>query len=244
MSASVYSADVVCPNGAYKVSFDMDFEPRKHVFCQSKINGITVKHGPYFKFNSDDSIAEKKYYNNGNETDAVSTSKILNQLTSESANLPNLGSLLRALIPDFSSKQISEFSTKKCDVNRMKWGMLFMRKKSFKQNYHFKKDCDIEGEIEFQIDEKFPVNVKLNDFKSYTRVSMTLIMSMDKKRRLSIIATSGTLHGPKIIKFSGSYSTRVRVSSSGLEFINSGGVIDVSQIDDQKVNISQKIIIQ
>jgi hypothetical protein len=235
-----FSSDLVCPDGAYQVSFNMEFEPKKHTFCQSKINGVTVKHGPYYKYNSDGSIAQKKYYNSGKETEA----RLTPQVSKSDIKLPNLGLLLRGLIPDFSSTQVTEFSTKECDVSILKWGMLFMMKKPFKQRYQFKKDCDIEGEIKIQLDRDFPVNLKLNDFKNYTSVSMTLNISMDKRKKLTVSATNGVLNGPRKIQFSGNYSGRVRISSSALEFINAGGYIDVSQIDGQKVNIRQKIIIQ
>ena len=226
-----------CPPGALKLEFNMDFEPKKHVLCEKKVDGVSVKHGPYRKYNSLGKLVEEKFYKDGFEVKGP-ISTVDNK--SEDASIPNLGALLRALVPGQKPGHIS-FSTHNCDSDLKGWFMLFVMKKSFIQSYKFDQNCDVEGSFSPAAKKAFPVEFKLKNFDGYDFVKMDVLLDVTGRNQLQITATNGVLTGKNRIEFNGIYRGTLRVSSKRIELVNHKGKMRVVKLNENTVSIDQNI---
>lgn len=228
-----------CPDGAYKLELNFDYEPQKHILCEKSFDGIALKHGPYRKFDSSGKLVEEKFYKKGKVV--LEEPKVLEN--KEDNSLPQIGILLRALVKGGQPKHAS-FNTKKCQTNILNWMMFFMLQKPILQVYNFAQHCDIEGSFSPKIDVPFPVSLKLKNFDGYDSVQMQIKMTLDPKKQLKIEALDGTLTGYKTVKFKGSYFLDVRLSSKKLKVKNKGGHILIYEVDGKVVEVNQEIFVK
>ncbi len=105
------------PDGGLKLEFNMDFEPTRHVICEKKFDGINKKHGPYKTYNSDGSIYKEEYYQKGKLIDKASAAP----RKETKIKIPNIGLLLRSLVPSNRKANEAGFNTRNCDSNEMSW---------------------------------------------------------------------------------------------------------------------------
>ena len=240
MSGYVFSK---CPSGSSELKYELSFEPKKQVICEMIVAGKPVKHGPHEKYNSNGKLASTAYYFKGKKVPKSSYDQLL---VGKEVALPEIHQLFTALLPDKTSKALSEFDTNECDNGRIKdWiTLLFTGTHQFTEVYKFAKKCDVDGKYSPQIDKYFPVDFKLKDFNGFNRVKMQVKLKLQGLSKLEINVKQGSLFGARSLKFSGVYSSLIVINQGrGVNLTSHGGSVLITELDGKAVNIKQDIVV-
>lgn len=143
-------------------------------------------------------------------------------------------------------KGTEKFRVDACPRKKIDWMKVLMMKEEATLDYKFKAGCDIEGTIKPKVFQSFPVNLKLRNIRSYSKVSSqnTITALLESKPILNIAMRSGTLSGNKShVKFEADYQVQINPMSDKAIDKNLGGELRISEINGKKVNIKEKILV-
>ena len=117
----------------------------------------------------------------------ISTSPAL----SKQQQSKHLNTILSALAPELkSSKELKEFKSQGCELQKQKWVLMLITKQSFDEKLKFSKTCDIQGNFSPKASEFFPIDFKLRGLKDVSRlkalVQITVVFGKETKLKLEL----------------------------------------------------------
>jgi hypothetical protein len=141
-----------------------------------------------------------------------------------------------------------QFAVHGCEEHKIDWMEVLMLKKSVELTYSFAKDCDIQGTISPMVIRPFPAELKLRNLKNFEQLKSEnkITATLEARPVLMMEIISGELSGKsEKVKFTADYQVRINPlkPKDSIEE-NLGGVIRISEINGQKVDITEKILIQ
>ena len=140
------------------------------------------------------------------------------------------------------------FKVNGCQHHKIDWMEVLMMKSSVALTYKFTNDCDIEGTIKPMVIKPFLAELKLRNLRSFELMKSEnkITSTFETKPVMTMEILSGELIGKKEnVKFTADYQVRINpLKEKDAIEENMGGVIKISEINGQKVNITEKILIK
>ncbi|MCO4794802.1 MAG: hypothetical protein KC493_13875 [Bacteriovoracaceae bacterium] len=258
LSTTVYSK-AKCPPGTTPLSVNIYSIGRKIDFCQIKVNGKLLKHGPEKTYNNEGTLVNTKYYVLGRKTTREALVKYVNNKgipkskRGNSSSIPPdainaVKTLFKAMMPFLKDGNArGNFIVRGCRDYRKEWASVLLTGQKQTFNYSFKKGCDIQGTISAMPGRKIKMNLKLRNVGIFERVDMGISYSikLNMITRVDFKITDGTLFakGEGDTSFTGDYAVELNPMKKSLIERNLGGNLYFSKIFGKDVKISKKIMV-
>lgn len=137
------------------------------------------------------------------------------------------------------------FSVENCEKYKINWMDVILMKDSAVLSYTFKPGCDVEGTIRPAVLKPFPVDLKLKNLQSFTRLESEnrITSSIESMPVMNLEIRSASLGGKRgKILFEADYAVRLNpLKKENPVEENMGGQIRITEIYGKKVSLKENI---
>lgn len=159
------------------------------------------------------------------------------------ANKAKLGPALQAVIQEILQNRkagsYKNFSVKDCPKHKVDWVKIILKRQKQTLTYNFAKECDLDGTVEPQVLEKFPLNFRLRNLDEFNSIKgeAKLSPTIASRPLLRLDLANTEMSSPKEnIKFRAYYEAEIDPFSSKVVGKHLGGKIFIEEINGKKIN--------
>lgn len=152
-------------------------------------------------------------------------------------------STVHKLVDDFKGK--NSFNTRGCPrITPNQWLKLLFTGESIHQEFHFEKDCDLQGSVDIK-NSPFPVDLAVRNVPDAKRIKGIVEPKIDPDLLEQVIQVRITIkqglvtQASELMSFTADYP--ITTGLDGKIVKNAGGKVQVSRFKGSKVNISEPI---
>lgn len=198
-----------CPDGTFKTDVPIPSRQQRLIFCYKLVDQERLNHGDYWRFDLQDNLIEKLFYQNGELEKKPSKSPVLPTAENDK-NSPDLSfmrsvahELIMRFLPiirqDRGPLAVGGFETRECLTDRS--GLLSYyrgERPNFRLNYRFHRGrCSLQGRHEFELRKIHRVNFEVNDLSLYQKVEFQLLIKPtvidEEKTQIELVISQGHL---------------------------------------------------
>lgn len=237
-----------CPPESFVVDYVSPITKARKSFCGYQKDGVTIKHGEEFIFDTKGNVTKKLSFNHGKEGEApvsVAPPKEQNLPSGDEQKLlASIHDLMEILTLKKANLGKGMFKVRKCDNKPSDWvkGALF--NSPINKSYKFDEFCDVSGSFSANFSSEFPVNFDLRNLQDFNKTNMKVKMSLNKAKGLRYrfeVSDGFISSSSRNANFKVEYEVDLDPGSGNTLAGTQTGKIHLTKIDGKEVSASKDL---